>query len=161
MTLEVGARLPDAEFIEMGANGPETVTLSDLSKDRRIVLFALPGAFTSTCTAAHLPSFMRTEADFRDKGVQDIFCLSVNDPFVMGAWAESTGASKSGIRMICDPGAIFTKAVEMDFTVPSIGLYNRSNRYAVVIDDGEIIAANIDEPNVCDVSTGEKLLEQL
>jgi peroxiredoxin len=99
MTLSVGDRLPDATLVRMGDEGPEQVQLSEVLKGRKVVLFALPGAFTGPCTTAHLPSFIRTADDFRAKGVDEIVCLSVNDPFVLKAWAEDDRRRQGGDQL--------------------------------------------------------------
>ena len=161
MALEVGERLPDAKLAAMGPNGPETVDLSSRLAGRKVVLFALPGAYTGTCSTAHVPSFIRTAEAFRAKGVDEIICLSVNDPFVLGAWGESTGAAAAGIAMLGDPSGELTRALGMDFSVPHLGLYGRSNRYALLLDDGVIVQVKIDQPGMCEMSTGESLLETI
>lgn len=161
MTISPGQTLPDATLTRFGANGPETVSLSALLAGRKVVLFALPGAFTGTCSTIHLPSFIRTAEAFRAKGVDDIICLSVNDPFVLKVWGETTGATAAGVMMVGDADGSLTKALGMDFTAPAIGLFGRSNRYALVIDNGVVTQANIDDPGVCNMSTGEMLLETL
>lgn len=161
MALEVGERLPEATLQRVGPDGPEDVKLSDVLSGRKVVLFALPGAFTRTCSSAHLPSFMRTADDFKSEGVDEIVCLSVNDPFVMKAWDEQTGASGSGVTMLADPDGAFTRAVGQDFSAPPVGLYGRSNRYALLVEDGVVRISQLDEPGVCDVSTGEKMLDTL
>jgi len=161
MPLDTGDRLPDATLVRQGADGPEQVQLSDVLKGRKVVLFALPGAFTGPCSTAHLPSFIRTADDFRAQGVEEIVCLSVNDPFTQAAWAEKTGADKAGITFLGDADGSFTKALGMDFTAPHLGLIGRSNRYALLLDDGVIVAANVDKAGVCEISTGEALLEKL
>lgn len=161
MTIEVGGQLPEATFVRMGAEGPELVKLSELTKGRRVVLFALPGAYTGPCSTIHVPSFVRTAADFRAKGVKDIYCVSVNDPFVLKAWGEATGGTAAGITFLGDADGSFTRALKMEFTAPQIGLHGRSNRYAVVLDDGKIVAANVDKPGVCDISVGEALLQKV
>ncbi len=161
MSLSVGQRLPDATLVRMGAKGPEQVQLSEVLKGRKVVLFALPGAFTGPCTTAHIPSFIRTADAFRAKGVDEIICVAVNDPFVLQAWGESTGATAAGISFLGDADGSFTKGLGMDFTAPQIGLIGRSNRYALVLEDGVITQANIDEPLQCDRSTGESLLETI
>jgi cytochrome c peroxidase len=104
---------------------------------------------------------MRTAEAFKAKGVEEIICLSVNDPFVLGAWAEQTGATAAGITLLGDADGSFTKAIGMDFTAPPIGLIGRSNRYAALIEDGKITAISIDEPGVCDISTGERFLDAI
>lgn len=161
MDLSKGGRLPDAMFIEMGKDGPQTVTLSDRLKGRKVVVFGLPGAYTGPCTSIHVPSFVRTAEDFRKKGVEEIICIAVNDPFVLKAWGEATGASAAGISFLGDADGSFTKALGMDFTAPHLGLVGRSNRYALVLDDGVITAAMVDKPGVCEISTGEQLLAEL
>jgi peroxiredoxin len=161
MTLEIGTKFPDATLVTMGADGPETVDLAQYVAGRKVVLFALPGAFTGPCSTSHIPSFMRTADDFRAKGVDEIICVSVNDPFVLAAWGEATGATGAGITLLGDADGALTHTLKMEFTAPPIGLIGRSNRYAVVLDDGVITHANIDEPGACDISRGEQLLETL
>jgi peroxiredoxin len=161
MTLTIGDSLPDATLCYWGEDGPATVQLSEKLAGRKVVLFALPGAFTGTCSTSHLSSFMRTAEAFKAKGVEEIICLSVNDPFVLGAWAEQTGATAAGITLLGDADGSFTKAIGMDFTAPPIGLIGRSNRYAALIEDGKITAISIDEPGVCDISTGERFLDAI
>lgn len=161
MTLSKGGRLPDARFVTMGANGPETVRLSERLKGRKVAVFGLPGAFTGPCSTIHVPSFIRTAEEFRKKGVAEIFCISVNDPFVLKAWGEATGGTAAGISFLGDADGSFTRALDMEFTAPQLGLIGRSNRYALVLDDGVITAASIDKPGECDLSTGEALLARL
>ena len=110
MSISTGDKLPDATLIKMGAEGPEAVNLADRLAGRKVVIFAVPGAFTPTCHSAHVPSFVRTKDQLADKGVDEIICVSVNDPFVMGTWGEVTGASAAGIIMLGDPEAELTKA---------------------------------------------------
>lgn len=160
MPIAVGDKLPNATMIENGPEGPQQVQLSDKLAGRKVVIFGLPGAYTGTCTTAHLPSFIRTKDAFVDKGVDEIICVSVNDPFVMGAWGASAGAE--GITMLADASAEFTKAIGMEFTAPPVGLYDRSKRYAMIVDDGAVtVLQEEDNPGVCDVSGGEALLETL
>ncbi len=162
MTISTGTALPEATVLRMGDEGPEQVDISTLTKGRKVVIFGLPGAYTGTCTTAHVPSFIRTKGDFDAKGVDEILCLSVNDPFVMGAWGEATGASAAGITMIADAESAFTKGIGMDFDAPPVGLYGRSKRYAMVVDDGVVTVLQAEEnPGVCDVSGGEALLAAL
>jgi cytochrome c peroxidase len=105
-----------------------------------------------------VPSFVRTAKDFAAHGVDEIVCISVNDPFVLKAWGEATGATAAGITHLGDPDAVLTKALGMEFTAPPLGLYNRSNRYALVVEDGVITVSNVDEPATCKISVGEELL---
>jgi glutaredoxin/glutathione-dependent peroxiredoxin len=161
MTISVGARLPEASLLRIGADGPEAVSLNARLAGRKVIVFALPGAFTGTCSTSHVPSFIRTADAFRAKGVDEIICISVNDPFVLKVWGDTTGATAAGITFLGDADGSLTKALGMEFTAPQIGLIGRSNRYALVIDDGVITTANIDAPGVCNISTGEGLLEAI
>ncbi|PHQ83950.1 MAG: peroxiredoxin [Thalassobium sp.] len=162
MTISQGDTLPDATLYQMGAEGPEAVALSSLTKGRKVVIFALPGAYTGTCTTAHVPSFIRTRDQFAAKGVDDVICISVNDPFVMGAWGESTGATHAGIKMLGDSAAEFTKAIGMDFTAPPAGLIDRSKRFSMLVDDGVVTILNEEgSPGECEISAGETLLDQM
>lgn len=159
MTISVGGKLPDAKVLKMGDNGPEGVHIHDHLKGRKVVIFGLPGAYTGTCTTAHVPSFMRTAAQFKAKGVDEIICVSVNDPFVMQAWGESTGATKAGITMLGDAESTFTTALGMNFSAPPVGFVNRSKRYALYADDGVVKVLNIEESrDGCEISGGEALL---
>lgn len=162
MAISTGEALPDVTLVQMGAEGPEPVALADKVKGRKVVIFAVPGAFTPTCHSAHVPSFVRTKDQFDAKGVDEIICVSVNDPFVMKAWGEATGASAAGITMLADPQSEFTKAIGMNFDAPPAGLMGRSLRYAMIADDGKVTVLQAEEnPGVCDVSGGESLLEAL
>ena len=161
MTISVGGTLPETNLVTMGENGPEIVSLHSLLKGRKVIVFALPGAFTGPCSTSHIPSFIRTAAAFRAKGIQEIMCISVNDPFALKAWGEATGATAAGIKHLGDADGSFTKGLKMDFTAPQLGLIGRSNRYALVIENGVITHANIDAPGVCDISTGEALLAEI
>lgn len=161
MAIDVGARLPDAQLVTMGSDGPVVVSLAEKLKGRKVVVFALPGAFTGPCSTIHLPSFIRTADQFRAKGIDEIICIAVNDPFTLKAWGDQSGATKAGITLLGDADGSFTKGLGMDFTAPHLGLIGRSNRYAVVVDDGRIVLAHVDKPGVCDVSTGESLLADL
>lgn len=157
--ISTGDTLPDATLIQMGANGPEEVRISDKVKDRKVVIFAVPGAFTGTCTTAHVPSFIRTKGQFDAKGVDEVICLSVNDPFVMSAWGESTGATGAGLTMLSDAASEFTKAIGMEFDAPPVGLIARSKRYAMLVEDGKVTVLNLEEnPGTCEISAGETLL---
>ncbi|WP_120634712.1 peroxiredoxin [Ruegeria sp. EL01] len=158
--ISTGDTLPNATLIQMGADGPEGVQVSDKTKGRKVVIFAVPGAYTGTCTTAHVPSFMRTKDQFDAKGVDEIICVSVNDPFVMSAWGDATGASEAGLTMLSDASSEFTKALGMDFDAPPVGLIARSKRYAMLVEDGKVIALNLEEnPGVCEISAGEGLLD--
>lgn len=162
MTISPGDTLPEATLVEMGAEGPQPVKMSDKVNGRKVVIFAVPGAFTPTCHSAHVPSFMRTKDQFAAKGVDEIICVSVNDPFVMHAWGEATGATAAGITMLGDSGSEFTKAIGMDFDAPPAGLVARSRRYAMLVEDGKVTLLQAEEnPGQCEISAGEGLLASM
>jgi peroxiredoxin len=159
MTISVGATLPDATLLKMGENGPEGVSIGDHLKGRKVVIFGLPGAFTGPCTTAHVPSFIRTKDEFAAKGVDEIICVAVNDPFVMKAWGDGTGAAAAGITMLADSESALTKALGMDFTYPPHGMFGRSKRYALYAENGVVKVLNLEEnPGICEVSAGEAML---
>ncbi len=162
MTISTGERLPEANLMRLGAEGPEEVSLGDLTAGRKVVIFAVPGAYTPTCHSAHVPSFIRNMDALGEKGVDEVVCVSVNDPFVMQAWGEATGASEAGITMLADPMGEFTRAIGMDFDLPPAGLMGRSLRYAMLIEDGEVKVMNLEEDaGQCSVSAGEAMLEAM
>ncbi len=162
MTITQGDTLPDATLVEMGADGPSQVNIAERVKGRKVVIFAVPGAFTPTCHSAHVPSFVRTKDQFDAKGVDEIICVSCNDPFVMKAWGEATGATAAGITMLGDASSEFTKAIGMNFDAPPAGLIARSKRYAMLVDDGKVTLLQEEEsPGVCEVSGGEGLLANM
>lgn len=161
MTIATGAKLPDATLLKMGDAGAETVSLADKLKGRRVVIFGLPGAFTGTCSTAHVPSFIRTAKKFAEKGVDEIICVAVNDPFVMKAWGEATGATAAGITFLGDADASFTKALGVSFDVPHLGFYARSKRYSLLAEDGVVTHYNPETGTGCEISAGEHLLSQL
>lgn len=162
MSISEGDTLPDATLFRMGADGPEQVTLSSLIAGRKVAIFGLPGAFTGTCTTAHVPSFIRTRDRFAAQGVEEIICIAVNDPFVLKAWAGETGAEAGGIVTLGDPESEFTKSIGMAFSAPAAGLIDRSKRYAMIVDDGRVAVLRAeDNPGLCDVSGGESLLAAL
>lgn len=159
MGITVGDTLPDATVLQLGENGPQAVEISDKLKDRKVVIFAVPGAYTGVCTTAHVPSFIRSMDGLKAKGVDEVICLSVNDPFVMAAWGESTGAAAAGITMLGDAESTFTTAIGMDFTAPPAGLIKRSARYAMLVENGVVKVLHREEsPGACEISAGESLL---
>ena len=162
MTISAGDTLPEATLIRLGESGPETVSIGELTKGRKVVIFAVPGAYTPTCSSAHVPSFIRTKAQFDAKGVDEIVCVSVNDPFVMKAWGEATGATSAGITVLADADSSFTKAMGLDFTAPPVGLFARSKRYALFADNGVVKTLHEEEsPGTCEISGGESLLASI
>lgn len=162
MTISTGDKLPEATLVQMGAEGPQEVSLADKTAGRKVVIFAVPGAFTPTCHSAHVPSFIRTKEQFDQKGVDEIICVSVNDPFVMNAWGEATGANAAGITMLADAQSAFTTAIGMNFDAPPVGLMARSKRYAMLVEDGVVKQLNTESsPGECEISAGEGLLDTM
>ena len=162
MTISTGDTLPEATLVQLGAEGPEQVALADKTKGRKVVIFAVPGAFTPTCHSAHVPSFIRTKDQFDGKRVDEIICVTVNAPFVIKAWGEATGAASAGITMLADANSAFTTAIGMNFDAPPVGLMARSKRYAMLVEDGVVKVLNEEgSPGECEVSAGEGLLESL
>jgi cytochrome c peroxidase len=161
MTISEGDRLPDATFLEFDGTAPREVASSDVFPERKVVLFGLPGAFTRTCTAAHLPSFMRTAEAFRAKGVNEIVCVAVNDPFVMKAWSDATGAADAGVRLLADASGAFTRAMGLAYDAPATGLFGRSRRFASLVEDGVVTVLNLEPGRECNISAGEALLDRV
>ncbi|MDO5603862.1 MAG: peroxiredoxin [Paracoccus sp. (in: a-proteobacteria)] len=160
MMLQQGNKLPSGNLLEMTASGPKPVDMGDYARGR-VAIFALPGAYTGTCSTQHVPSFIRTADAFRTKGVDRIVCISVNDPFVMGAWAKDTGADKAGLTFLADADGSFTRAMGASFDAPPVGLIGRSKRYAMLVEDGVITVIQAEEnPGECAISGGEALLKK-
>lgn len=160
MTISIGDTLPSGTFIQMTAAGPGPVSLADKVDGRKVVIFAVPGAYTPTCSSAHVPSFIRTKAQLEAKGVDEVICVSVNDPFVMHAWGDATGANKAGITMLADAESAFTTAIGMNFDAPPAGLMARSKRYAMLVENGVVMLLNEEaSPGECEISAGEGLLD--
>ena len=158
-TISVGSTLPEGTVLQMGENGAEAVSMTGKLKGRNVVIFGLPGAYTGTCTTSHVPSFMRVMDKLAAKGVDEVICLSVNDPFVMKSWGDSTGAAAKGITFLGDGDASYTKAIGMEFTVPDLAFFDRSKRYALYAVDGVVKVLNIgEETNACEISGGEAML---
>ena len=162
MKVQVGDKLPSVDMLH-SQNGEVTpVNIAARTSARRVVLFGLPGAYTSICSAAHLPSFIRTAEAFKSKGIDEIICVSVNDSRVMEHWDKSAGASEAGITMLADWDAEFTKALGLDFTVPAIGFKDRMTRCSMLVEDGEVKVLQFEEDNgTCNLTAGETLLEML
>lgn len=159
MAITAGDHLPTATVLTKGEAGLETLDLSAIPG--RIALFAVPGAFTSTCSNAHMPSFVNVADDFRAAGVDRIICVTVNDPSVAAAWAKATGAEAAGIEVVADADGSFTKAIGMDFDAPQYGMYGRSKRFSALVRDGVVETLNLDEQGKFEVSGGDKLLAQI
>jgi peroxiredoxin len=162
MTIATGDKLPEATFLEKTAEGIAPVTTADLLAGRGVVLFGVPGAYTGTCSTIHVPSFIRVAEKLRAAGVEEIACVSVNDPHVMMAWGEATGALAAGIRMLADADGAFTKALGLDYSNPAAGMFGRSKRYSLHAEDGIVKVLNLEtSPGVCDVSGGETMLAEI
>ena len=167
MTIKVGDKLPAgtlSEFIEVEGNGcsvgPNSFKVEDLTKGKKVVIFGLPGAFTPTCSAKHVPSYLSSYEALKAKGVDDVICMSVNDPFVMGAWARE---QKSGgkVRMMADGSAEYTKALGLELDLGARGMGTRCQRFSMLVDDGVVKALNIEGPGKYEVSGGDTMLKQL
>lgn len=162
MTIQTGDRLPEAKLLKIGQGGPETVSLAPMIEGRRVVIFGVPGAFTPTCSSAHVPSFIRCMPRLRAAGVEKVICVSVNDPHVMRVWGEASGATEAGIEMLADADGSFTEAMGLSFTAPAAGLINRSQRYAALVEDGVVTVLHREEKRgTCEISGGENMLDAL
>ena len=167
MTIKIGDRLPEAtltEFIEVEGNGcsigPNAFKVSELTKGKTIAIFGLPGAFTPTCSAKHVPSYVEHYDALRAKGVDEIWCVSVNDAFVMGAWGRD---QKSGgkVRMMGDGSAEFSKGIDLILDLTARGMGVRSNRYSMLVTDGVVKQLNVEGPGKFEVSDAGTMLKQL
>lgn len=162
MSIEVGTKLPETNMMQLGADGPEPVDFAAKLKGCKVVIFAVPGAYTTTCSVAHVPSFIRQKDALTAKGVDEVICISVNDPWVMQAWGEQTGAAAAGITMLADASGAFTKAIGMDFDAEAVGFSGRSKRYALMAEDGVVKVFHPEaNPGECDISGGEAMLDAI
>lgn len=160
MPLQVGDKVPSVTLYEMGADGPAAVTSDEFFAGRKVVLFAVPGAFTPTCSAQHVPGFVNNAAEIKAKGVDDIACIATNDAFVMGAWGKDQGAGEN-VRMLADGSGDFTRAAGFEFDLSARGLGVRSKRYAMVVEDGTITTLNMEDGGGLTISSAESVLEAL
>jgi peroxiredoxin len=167
MTIKVGDRLPAgslSEFIEVETAGctlgPNEFKVEDLTRGKKVVLFGLPGAFTPTCSAKHVPSYIANYDKLKAKGVNDILCMSVNDAFVMGAWAKDQ-KSAGKVRMMGDGSGTYTKALGLELDLVARGLGVRCQRFSALIEDGVVKALNVEAPGKYEVSGAETMLAQL
>ena len=159
MTISVGDSIPDVPITIATPDGPQPTTTGDYFKDKRVALFAVPGAFTPTCSARHLPSYVEKASELKAKGIDEIACVSVNDPFVMSAWNERDGSSD--ITMIADGNGAFADAIGLVMDGSKFGMGKRSQRYSMVVDDGVVEQLNIEQPGEYRASSAETLLEQV
>ena len=160
MTIQVGDTLPSINLMTMTTEGPKPISMTEISSGKKVVLFAVPGAFTPTCSAQHLPGFIEHNKELRDKGIDVVACVSVNDPFVMKAWGEDRKVGEE-VLMLSDGNGEFTAAIGLEMDGSGFGLGTRSQIYAMIIDDGVVSALNVEPGPGIDISSAEKILEQL
>jgi peroxiredoxin len=167
MPIKVGDRLPDGtlmEFVETERAGctvgPNSFPVSDLVKGKRIVIFGLPGAFTPTCSAKHVPGYIAAHGQLKAKNVDEVWCVSVNDAFVMGAWGREQ-KSDGKVRMMADGSAAYTKALGLDMDLTPRGMGVRSQRYSMLVEDGVVKALNVEQPGKFEVSDAETMLRRV
>ena len=167
MTIKVGDKLPAgtlSEYIEVEGNGctvgPNTFNVEDIVKGKKVVIFGLPGAFTPTCSAKHVPSYLADYDKLKAKGVDEIICMSVNDPFVMGAWARDQ-KTDGKVRMMGDGSAAYTKALGLELDLTARGMGVRCQRFSMLVDNGVVKTLNIEGPGKFEVSGGDTMLKQL
>jgi peroxiredoxin len=160
MTIKVGDKVPSAKLKQMTAEGVKEVSTDDFFKGKKVVLFAVPGAFTPTCSAKHVPGFVQNDAALKAKGVDAVACLSVNDAFVMGAWGKDQKADGK-VVMLADGNGDFTRAVGLELDATANGLGKRSKRYAMVVENGVVKTLNVEAPGAFEVSSAEAILKTL
>jgi len=159
MTIAVGDKLPDVKLMKAGESGPEAVQTADYFKGKRVALFSVPGAFTPTCSAKHLPGYVQNAAALKAKGIDEIACTAVNDAFVMGAWNRADGSSD--ITMLGDGAGDFAKAVDLELDLTGAGIGKRGQRFSMVVNDGVVEQLNVEAPGEFKVSAAEYMLDQL
>ena len=160
MTIQVGDRLPSVNLQRKGPDGVETINSDELFAGKKVVLFALPGAFTPTCSASHLPGYVVHSDEIFARGVDSIICLSVNDAHVMHAWGEQNNTDDR-VMMIADGSAHFTRAIGMELDLDATGMGIRSRRYSMLVEDGVVSKLNLEEPKQFEVSNAETMLASL
>jgi peroxiredoxin len=160
MTIAKGEKLPQTTFTKMTENGPEQVDSDSFFAGRKVALFSVPGAFTPTCSAKHLPGFIDKAAELKAKGVEEIACTAVNDAFVMGAWSKSAGAD-GVVTMLADGNGLFAKAVGLEMDGSKFGLGQRGQRFSMIVNDGVVEELNVEAPGEYRVSSAEHMLGQL
>ncbi|MFT5212213.1 MAG: peroxiredoxin [Flavobacterium sp.] len=159
MAVQVGDKIPEASVKVMSDQGPKDLSTAEIFAGKKVVLFALPGAYTPTCSAAHLPGFVVNADKIKEKGVDSIVCLSVNDPFVMASWGAEKNAEE--LIMAADWNADFTSAMGLEMDGSAFGLGKRSQRYSMVVEDSVITALNVEQGSSFEASTADKILENL
>ena len=159
MTIQVGDRLPDLPLTIATADGPKPTTSGEFFSGKRVALFAVPGAFTPTCSARHLPSYVEKADELKGQGVDEIACISVNDPFVMAAWGQRDGSED--ITMLSDGNGEFAEAIGLGMDASKFGMGKRSQRYSMIVDDGVVKQLNVEGPGEYRASSAEYMLDQL
>ncbi len=160
MTIQVGDRIPSATLLKATAEGPEPVDTASYFAGRKVALFSVPGAFTPTCSARHLPGFVDKADELKGKGIDEIACVAVNDAFVLQAWAEQSGAEDK-VTMLSDGNGEFSKALGLIMDASKFGMGTRGQRWSAIVDDGVVRELNVEEPGAFSVSSAEFLLNQL
>jgi len=161
MAIKVGDKVPQVNFKTMGENGPEEVAAADLWSGKTVVIFSVPGAFTPTCSARHLPGFVDRAGALRAKGVDTIACTAVNDAFVMGAWGKAHNAASGDVMMLADGSGDFVRACGLELDLMKAGLGTRGQRFAMVVKDGTVTHLSIDPPGTFDASSADAVLAAL
>lgn len=159
MTIKVGDRVPNTNFVKATDNGPEPIGSEEYFKGRKVALFSVPGAFTPTCSARHLPGYVEKAAELKAKGVDEIACTAVNDAFVMGAWGKSANADS--VTMLADGNGEFAKAVGLEMDGSKFGLGQRGQRFSMLVNDGVVEQLHVEQPGEFKVSSAEHLLGNL
>lgn len=160
MTIAKGDKVPATTFVKMTENGPEKINSTDFFAGRKVALFSVPGAFTPTCSAKHLPGFVEKADELKAKGVDEIACTAVNDAFVMGAWGKSASADGK-VTMLADGNGEFAKAVGLEMDGSGFGLGTRGQRFSMIVNDGVVEELNVEAPGDFKVSSAEHMLGQL
>ncbi len=161
MTIQIGDRIPSATLTRATMDGPKPVSTDDFFKGRTVALFAVPGAFTPTCSARHLPGFSEKREELQGKGVDAVACLSVNDAFVMRAWGDSQGVGDDEIVMLADGNGDFTRELGLTMDAKGFGMGERSQRYSMIVKDGVVDQLNVEQGGEFRVSSAEHMLTQL
>ena len=160
MSINVGERVPQTTFMKATAEGPQPVESNEFFRGRRVALFSVPGAFTPTCSAKHLPGFVEKAEELKAKGVDEIACTAVNDAFVMSAWAQSSGADDK-VTMLSDGNGEFAKALGLTMDGSKYGMGTRGQRFSMIVDDGVVEQLHVEEPGAFSVSSADYMLERL